>query len=820
MQAQHIDFLELLDGKVHYVVPRWQRRYRWGYTDIERLVEDLVTIAAVDRPHAAHYGGTLLTFTETGAAGVVKTIRVVDGQQRLTTVSLLLDCISDAIGPDGSIGEWTAAEIRDCLFNPKVKRGPKRLKLRLQTGDAEEYRRCLNGDRNGPGTVAAAWRIARRLLVRKRGAASVLRGLQRFRVVSIGLESPEDPQQIFESLNATGRPLTETEKIKNWILMGLSDVEQEEVHDDSWLAFERRLGARHTTEPSDLFFRDFLRWKTGQVRGTSRVYEDFRRWAVGRQLDRSRPALCRRLARLAGLYGKLTGANGSYADDGVEKQLVHLRDMGLHVHRPMTLRLLHDASQNAGPVLTGDELAAVLAGVGTWLTRLWLADRPLNAVNRAATHLAKAGGPGESDAPVEYWLERIRRLQNTRAEVPDDDAVRQGIRTRKAYGGRSTGSASAVLWALVDHEHGKERLSRQGITIEHVMPQRLTAGWRRDLGPTAEEVHGLYRDRLANLTLTGYNPELGAQQFESKRALYEKSAIHMTRRVARSDQWGRNEMEQRAEDLTERALKLWRWSGPGHERSPDSSALRWRIDQEPWRTEMAASQMVLNVVSALLTMDPANAQKLTGPAVTVDLHSAGDLPKGHSQTLRSVPGHAGYVLYPYDQNHPQSARRCEEFGQRCDVRVEVEHRRQSHPESLWQFIKRRTGRLPGQKDTWKGPSQWTGPYEPLGDWILVYVGNPDWIWLFIRADEGEATPERSARMLRYSRAIRSEMGDQTPGWETQEKGAAHGRSLSVRRAWDRDDRDAWPEAVDWLAEQLGRMRQILERIGAAADRAE
>ena len=118
MQAHHIEFLELLNGQVQYVVPRWQRRYRWGQTDIERLVEDLVTVA-VGGPDAAHYGGTLLTFPEPGAAGVVKTIRVVDGQQRLTTVSILLACIAAELGPEGRCGDWTAQIIRDDrLTNP------------------------------------------------------------------------------------------------------------------------------------------------------------------------------------------------------------------------------------------------------------------------------------------------------------------------------------------------------------------------------------------------------------------------------------------------------------------------------------------------------------------------------------------------------------------------------------------------------------------------------------------------------------------------------------------------------------------------------
>ena len=148
MFAHPIEFLELFNGQVQYVVPRWQRRYRWGQSDIERLVEDLLTVADAG-PDATHYAGNLLTFPDPGAAGVVKTIRVVDGQQRLTTVSILLGCIAEKLGPKGECGDWTAAIIRnDRLTNPG-KRPDKLRKLRLQNGDEVEYRLGIDGRPNG-----------------------------------------------------------------------------------------------------------------------------------------------------------------------------------------------------------------------------------------------------------------------------------------------------------------------------------------------------------------------------------------------------------------------------------------------------------------------------------------------------------------------------------------------------------------------------------------------------------------------------------------------------------------------------------------------
>ena len=225
----------------------------------------------------------------------MKTIRVVDGQQRLTTVSILLACIAEALGSDGQCGDWTAQIIRDDRLTNPGKPTEKYRKLRLQHGDDDEYRLGLEGKTTGAGAVSQAWRVARRLVARN-DVAQLFEGLKRLRVVSIGPEQKEDPQQIFESLNATGRPLTESEKVKNWLLMGLPDAEQQDLHDNHWLEIERALGAQHTTEPTDTFLRDLLRWRTGELIGIDRVYEGLRRWAVRQRLAAGRPALCRDLA--------------------------------------------------------------------------------------------------------------------------------------------------------------------------------------------------------------------------------------------------------------------------------------------------------------------------------------------------------------------------------------------------------------------------------------------------------------------------------------------------------------------------------------------
>lgn len=808
MHAEQTGFLELLNGQYQYVVPRWQRRYRWGQTDIERLVDDLVTIAGAG-PDAAHYGGTLLTFRATGAAGVVSTFRVVDGQQRLTTVSILLACIAAELGPDGRCGDWTAQIIRDDRLTNPGKPPAKLRKLRLQDGDEEEYRRGLEGGRpTGPGAVSQAWRIARRL-VAKYGVARLLAGLERLRVVSIGLGEGDDPQQIFESLNATGSPLTESEKIKNWLLMSLRDEEQQRLHDDCWRTIERVLAAEHGTEPIDTFFRDFLRWKTGDLQGIDRVYDGFRRWAVrgGRRDDR--PALWRDLARLAQLYGIVCGSAGAHHHDaGVERELRHLRAMGIDIHRPLTLRLLNDAEHGQA---TNEDLAKALAGIGTWTTRLWLADRPTAGMNRAVADLAYGPGPGAGEDCADYWLGRIRRFRG-RVGVPSDDEVRAGIRRRKAYGGNVTGSSFAVLCALMEAEHREESPARGRLTIEHVMPQKLTDEWKRALGAEPEKKHEQYRHQIANLTLSGdaTNSRLAASTFAAKREVYRSSPIGMTRRLADEDEWDEDALERRAEEITRQALSRWPWAEQAIAPQP-GSALRWRIDDGPWQSESAASQMMLNVAGALLSRDPANAGRLSGAAVSSNVHSAQRYSPGTkigSLVMRAVPGHDRYVMYPYG-DYRASAERCRKMGERCCVRVEVVLDGTSLTQGFWGVLKDRGG-VPGQADDWQGANQWTSPVNSSGDRIGIYVGNPDLIWLYIRAGELRRSNERAARMRHYSRMIREQMGDQEIG-DDLEKKSEEGRTVTVQRSWTSDDEAEWPAAAQWIIDQHDRLRAIVER---------
>ena len=562
MKAKEIRFLDLFDGKVQYIVPRWQRRYRWGETEIRRLLDDLLAIADAENQARPHYGGTMITVLE--SPGVVKVHRVVDGQQRLTTVSILLACIAEALGSDGKCGELTAKDIRlDLLTNPE-KPEERRRKLRLQDGDEEEYRRIINRDdqESDSGAVAKAWKIVRRT-VDSSNVESLIEGLNRLRVITIGLEGRDDAQQIFESLNATGKPLTEGEKVKNWLLMGLSEEVQTELHDEYWVAIERALGARHDAVGIDIFLRDLMRWRTGRLVAGDGTYDEFRRWAIraGRDDPKSRPELCGELASLAALYGQLTGTAVKPPSRAVERELRHLSGMGIHVHRPFTLRLLWDAQQEEERGGDATWLVPTLRAVSTWITRLWLAGRSFTGLGKAFAELAHAPVPaGETDR-ARFSIGRIAEIHDQRITMPSDAEVSEGVRLTSKYGGKDTRATRTVLCAIMNWRQWDEAPPCDDLTIEHIMPQTLNQAWRTDLGDRADEIHEQYLHRLGNLTLCGgkWGSAMSNRPFEEKKKIYKESSVKMTRQLVTRTEWNEAAMRERADELTREVLGLWLW---------------------------------------------------------------------------------------------------------------------------------------------------------------------------------------------------------------------------------------------------------------------
>ncbi len=793
-------------------MPYWQRRYCWRSSDIKQLVDDLNTVAKAE-PGLTHYAGTLLTFRDSSSeTGVLRCVRVVDGQQRLTTVSILLACLAEKLDRDGQSSEWTAEIIRERhLTNPRMPL-EKQFKLRLQSGDHDEYCNGINGEPKGFSAVTQAWKCVR-TLVQHNDTTHLLSGLQRLRVVNIVLDHLDDPQQIFESLNATGRPLQESEKIKNWLLMDLPEETQRELINRYWRKIEQVLHAEYKTKPVDMFFHDLMRWKTGETRGDDKTYEQFRRWALQNyEGAKERHILFEELLRVAKLYGVLLG-EARHSDRRVDAEIRHLREMGVHAHRPLTLRLLDEASSNGITQISNDDLRKIIAGISTWVTRLKLTGRPTEGMNKVIAEFAfkKCELRAEEDY-VEYWLRKIRGLRNRSFGIPSDEEVREGIRTRKAYGSSITAKTKAILCELMEVEQTGEAPARVRLTVEHIMPRKLTREWKRELGEEAENIHEQYCDRFANLTLIGdySNSGLGAKSFFEKRKIYKNSSVFMTRQIAKLNEWNKNVMLHKADSLATQILARWHWTD-NQNRANQSVEFKWRIEGGKWHEEKVSSQMILNIVGALLSLNSKHIDCLRGDGKTNNIHPVSLYPPTTSVgsgAMRTVPGHDEWTFYPYVEKK-NIVERCQKLGDRCGVRIQVEHLSVKYNlrKYFWKFLKDEADIIPGLETISEKSTQWINTNSIYGDQIGISIRSDEKISLCIRSGAVNKS-ESTTRMLRFSWQIKNQMADQEPLGDLESE-SEKGRSIRVEHSWTQDNRDEWLDTCQWITEQFKRLCSLI-----------
>ncbi|MCY4000072.1 MAG: DUF262 domain-containing protein [Bacteroidetes bacterium] len=676
MNVTLISFLQLFNKQVQYSVPRWQRRYSWDKSTILQLVRDLEDISKTNKANASHFGGTIITYSEVRAPGAPDIFHVVDGQQRLTTISILLSCIAEELAKTEISGESNPVDIQNMYLR---NHGIPDRKLSLQDNDDEEYQHILSGNPKGDGKVTEAWKLLRSE-VASRGPNCLLEGLQKFKVISFACQSDDDPQQIFESLNATGVPLTEGEKVKNWLLMGMDEEKQIRVYHDHWRRIENSLNAVSDPKYIDEFLRDFLRWKTGENVSEKRTYVNLKRWWD----DKDRGDLCEILGDMAELYGKITGTNGQHRSKEINKQLRYLRGVGFNIYRPFILRVLNDAINPEYTRAYEIEILKVLTAVSIWLTRMWLSGKPTSGLNTEFVHFAHHQFILHGKSYAEFWIDKIKKLRKTKIAVPNEEEIREGIKTRRAYGGKASDSSKFILWE-VNSRLGNQAPPRfDDLSLEHIMPRKLSPEWLEYLGDNADEIQIEFGSSLANLTLVGkeFNSEISNRIYAEKCDLYKKSTVMITRNLAEKYiDWTEKEINERVDELTNLMVKFFPWE------NATRAVLRWRMGTNDWKNEQKFNGLLLNFIAELLDMPEDHGAQLVGDRVRRDLLRSGTEPKKTGVRFKEIPGHIEYVV---NLNFSADAiiSLCHQMAERCNVNAEIEIFKDFiNGEEVWEEVK-------------------------------------------------------------------------------------------------------------------------------------
>jgi uncharacterized protein with ParB-like and HNH nuclease domain len=552
MEAAPVNIIQYFDGSKQGVIPLFQRPYSWEQKDWSALWEDLMAqYETTDR--STHFMGAVVTVpVKSVPVGVTKHL-VIDGQQRLTTLSLLLAAIRDKA--DQESDGATVGIIGDFLINRHYK-APDDLKLVPTQADRSAYNAVVYQKdiaAHDESRIVQAYRYFRNKLEGKDPedepitAAQTLQAIQQsLQVVMINLSETDDPYLIFESLNHKGKPLNQADLVRNYVLMRFQHStstggEQEIAYEDLWRPMETRL---------DGVMPEFLRHFG--MRGGRNVRKGDIYTASKLELEKFKtPAEVK--SGLAGMkaaafyYQKFLHPEEE-PDIKIGQRLKGILELDSTVFYPLLIRLYISRDRDQ---IGADDLLRCLDLLETFYVRRMVCGVPTNALNKITLELCL----NLPDSGLEAWLrERLTQGSGSR-RCPSDQEFFDALVVQRIYPRRKI--ARYMLIALEDAHQHKEPVDTTSATMEHVMPQTLTDAWRTSLGENYAETHDRWLDTLGNLTLTGYNSELGNATFEDKKLKLQNTHFELSRSLLSQAQWNYTEIEERGKNLAEIAKKRW-----------------------------------------------------------------------------------------------------------------------------------------------------------------------------------------------------------------------------------------------------------------------
>jgi len=557
MKATEAKLLSFLQKSPQFIIPIYQRTYSWTDKQCRQLWEDILRAGSND-DIAVHFIGSIV-YVEQGLSQVSHQapLLVIDGQQRLTTVSLLLEALAREIGETEPVDGFSAVKLRHYYLSNPVESGDRYFKLLLSQTDNASLKAIVKNTempKEPSLRVKDSFALFQGLIAGQKGElATVCRGLAKLVVVDIALSRDQDnPQLIFESMNSTGKELSQADLIRNFILMGLEPELQTRLYEEYWRPMELDFGQEAYGTQFDSFMRHYLTTvrRTGDIPREREVYEAFKDYSRDKSIQAAGiEALVKEIRAFGRYFCAL--ALGREQDPKLKAAFHDLREVKVDVAYPFLLELYDDYANDS---LNATDFAAAVRLVEAYVFRRSVCAIPTHSMNKTFATFGKA-------IKKERYLESIEAhflsLPSYR-RFPGDEEFRRDLQTRDLYNFRSRS-----YWLRRLENHGrKERVAVDEYTIEHILPQNpnLSAAWKRALGADWERVQQQWLHTLGNLTLTGYNAEYGDRPFAEKRDLpggYKQSPLKLNVGLGQLDSWNETTIQERAGRLAEQALAVW-----------------------------------------------------------------------------------------------------------------------------------------------------------------------------------------------------------------------------------------------------------------------
>ncbi|WP_208386405.1 DUF262 and DUF1524 domain-containing protein [Helicobacter pylori] len=540
-----------------FVIPIYQRLYSWKKEQCEQLWDDIIKIGGNDKMNG-HFIGSILyvRVDDTHSSPLL----IIDGQQRLTTITLLLIALRNRSSEEVEILEkFSRKKVESYLINSD-KDGDKKFRLILSESDKDTLLSLIDKDRRKPSEpslkIVENFKLFEKWIRKNTDKLeTIFKGLEKLMIVWIALnKEKDDPQLIFESMNSKGIELTQADLIRNYIIMETEDEKQEDFYNQYWRAMEENFKqSEKQSKREDLFnkfVRHYLTIKTGKIPNEKRVYEAFKDYQQKEGIEIE--DLLKDLQKYCGYFCQI--AFKKEADKDLNKALSFLVDLEMDVVYPLLLELYSDYKDG---VLSKQDFIPIIALTESYICRRAVCGIPPNGLNKFFPSFTKKIDKKQYLKSVEEHFGSLTGNQ----KFPNDFEFKDSFITKELYGRNKTKKKKTKYFLeRLENFDTKEPVNTQECTIEHIMPQTLNLEWERDLGENFQAIHEKYLNTIGNLTLTGYNEKYSNNSFKEKRDMekgFKQSPLKLNQSLKNLESFGEKEIEKRANVLADWALKIW-----------------------------------------------------------------------------------------------------------------------------------------------------------------------------------------------------------------------------------------------------------------------
>ena len=551
MDARKGNIYEILNGNKQFLIPVYQRYYSWDIEQCKRLWNDIVEMQKKGK--VGHFVGSIVNIAEQAMPTGVQKYMIIDGQQRMTTLSLLLLALRDYAIKNPEDTTINARRIDNMLLKNEYESGDERYKLLLTETDRDILMRLVEEKPIPDDTRSKLLDnykfFTGKIADKELQPAEVYESIGKLQIVNITLDrSVDDAQAIFESLNSTGKELSESDLIRNYVLMGLEPTEQTYVYEHLWRPMELLFVYETQDSVMDRFFRDYLTMKITRIPKQDRVYEEFKLYHLNCEFSTIRE-LCQDLLTYAKYYTDMVFKGSS--NPALKALYEDINDLRMEVSYPFLLKVHNDYAEG---IISEDDLKLIIRLCISYVFRRSICDIPTNSLNKTFATLKNEIKPDDYVNSIKAFFV----MRDDYKEFPDDDKFTAAFVSRDIYTMRSRN----FILSHLENYGNKAPIIIENYTIEHIMPQNssLSPEWQQMLGANWREVQKTYLHTIGNLTLTAYNSEMSDHPFMVKMDMeggFKESALRLNAYVVKLTEWNEQRIKERASLLADKAKQIW-----------------------------------------------------------------------------------------------------------------------------------------------------------------------------------------------------------------------------------------------------------------------